>query len=185
LRHAPGLRILAPGSRRELKDMLRWAVNEQAGPVAIRYPRGGEKGTNDAAWNGVRGLVSCRCGETATILVYGNMADNAVNAAELLEKQGISVSVLRLMLLEPLPVQEIIEHTAGSLFVVEELDGYCGICDCLSRAVHQQGAGIRVYGINLGHQYVQHGAVNHLHAHYGIDGAHIAERVQEVLSHEN
>ena len=36
----PNITILAPMGASELKEMLRWAVEEATGPVAIRYPRG-------------------------------------------------------------------------------------------------------------------------------------------------
>ena len=42
LRQVPGMRILNPVSLAEQQDMLRWAVEECTGPVAIRYPRGTE-----------------------------------------------------------------------------------------------------------------------------------------------
>ena len=41
LRHAPGMTVLCPASLEEQKAMLRWAVQDYNGPVAIRYPRGG------------------------------------------------------------------------------------------------------------------------------------------------
>ena len=41
LSHIPNLTILAPKCTEELRVMLRWAV-EYSGPVAIRYPRGGD-----------------------------------------------------------------------------------------------------------------------------------------------
>ena len=34
----------------ELKDMMQWAVMEHNGPVAVRYPRGGDRGYTDSAW---------------------------------------------------------------------------------------------------------------------------------------
>jgi 1-deoxy-D-xylulose-5-phosphate synthase len=41
LRHMPNISILAPASLDELEPMLRYALYEAGGPVAIRYPRGG------------------------------------------------------------------------------------------------------------------------------------------------
>ena len=42
LRQIPGMTLLAPASCAELEAMLDFAVNECDGPVAIRYPRGGD-----------------------------------------------------------------------------------------------------------------------------------------------
>ena len=42
LRSVPGMQVLCPASQAELDRMLRRAVLEMTGPVAVRYPRGGE-----------------------------------------------------------------------------------------------------------------------------------------------
>lgn len=42
LRQVPGMKIYCPASFAELRRMLRQAVLEDKGPVAVRYPRGGE-----------------------------------------------------------------------------------------------------------------------------------------------
>lgn len=42
LRLVPGMRVYCPANFAELRKMLREAVLECKGPVAIRYPRGGE-----------------------------------------------------------------------------------------------------------------------------------------------
>ena len=49
LRQVPGMLILAPASLAEQKDMLSWAAETYNGPVAVRYPRGGEGNFRDAA----------------------------------------------------------------------------------------------------------------------------------------
>ncbi|MDR1062165.1 MAG: 1-deoxy-D-xylulose-5-phosphate synthase [Clostridiales bacterium] len=41
LRHMPNMAIMAPSRVDELEPMLRFALHEAGGPVAIRYPRGG------------------------------------------------------------------------------------------------------------------------------------------------
>lgn len=36
------MRVLCPASFAELREMLKTAVEDMDGPVAVRYPRGGE-----------------------------------------------------------------------------------------------------------------------------------------------
>ena len=43
LRQIPGMKILCPASMAEQKQMLTWAAEHFDGPVAVRYPRGGDK----------------------------------------------------------------------------------------------------------------------------------------------
>ena len=169
LRHCPGLRLLCPASGAELQQMLRWAVYDQNGPVAIRYPRGGDRSYRDSAWDGNHMDV--------TILTYGTMYENALKAAEILANRGISTGVKRLLCVEPLPVEALKAELPGNthLVVVEEISGNCSIRDALTGKL-----GCRVDGIDLGVQYVQHGAIEKLYGYYGLDGEGIAAYIQEV-----
>ena len=187
LRHAPGLKVLCPGSRQELQAMLRWAVVEQRGPVAIRYPRGGDRDYVGSAWNGQDMLYCHRSGEDVTILAYGTMVRNALDAAEILFQSGIKASVVRLMSVNPLPVEQIsgIVNKNSPLIILEDSSENCGIKGALAYELHQSCPDMIVKGLDLGCCYIPHGAVDTLHAQCGLDGRSVAEFVQEVLKDEN
>ena len=88
LRQVPGMKILAPVSLAEQQDMLRWAVKECTGPVAVRYPRGTDGAYTASDWHGfdaARGALKChRKGEHVTLITYGTMLNNVMGAAALL-----------------------------------------------------------------------------------------------------
>ena len=192
LRHAPGMTVLCPGSLAELKDMLRWAVEEQNGPVAIRYPRGGDRDYNGSAWvdsaavikDGA--LVCHRTGKDAAIVTYGTMLQNAMDAAELLSQRGIEVAVLRLQTVSPAPIKGILEHIneISHVFVLEETLVPCGICNELSYELHAHRPDVQVHGINLGEEYVTHGTVEKLYRHYQLDADAVAAMIEEVHQYE-
>lgn len=192
LRHAPGMTVLCPGSLAELKDMLRWAVEEQNGPVAIRYPRGGDRDYNVSAWvNSATvikdGAMVChRTGKDAAIVTYGTMLQNAMDAAELLSQRGIETAVLRLQTVSPAPIKGILEHITeiSHLFVLEETLAPCGICNALSYELHARRPDIQVHGINLGEEYVTHGTVEKLYSHYHVDADAVAAMIEEVHQYE-
>jgi deoxyxylulose-5-phosphate synthase len=75
LRHVPGMRILCPASTAELREMLTWAVQNGGGPIAIRYPRGGNKGYQLSAWDGTGTPVLHKTGDRVALLAYGTMID--------------------------------------------------------------------------------------------------------------
>ena len=182
LRQVPDMAVLCPASCMELQDMLKWAVTEQTGPVALRYPRGGDRGYTESAWGD--SLVAChRSGKDVTLITYGTLLDNVTKAAELLEQRGVSVSVLRLLSVAPMPAEELKTklNLNAPIIVIEEVASGCGIKEEISWILKDQ----RVYGIDLGHQYVTHGAMNDLYCHYGLDAESIAKFVQEVVHLEN
>lgn len=185
LRQIPGMEILCPASLVELKDMLEYAVLMHNGPIALRYPRGGNRKYEGAAWQDDR--ICChRTGKNVTIVTYGSLVDNAMEAAEILEQHGIDATVLRLLSVGNLPVEELKLHLgAGPVVILEEACTGSGIREALAWELKQAGFNNEIYGIDLGNRYVTHGDLKNLYAHYGLDGQSVAKFVQEVLHNEN
>lgn len=192
LRHAPGMMILCPASVAEQKDMLRWAVQKHNGPVAVRYPRGGDREYIGSKWVDrpdvkIAGALAChRMGSDVTLVTYGTMLDNTMQAAELLSKQGIEATVLRLMTVAPVPVYHVLTMMSQNphVVVVEEAAAECGIRELLAWKLQHLKPDVRVDGIDLGNRFITHGDMKSLYQHYKLDPQSIAEFVQEVSGHE-
>ena len=186
LRQVPGIRILTPVSLAEQQDMLRWAVEEYNGPVAIRYPRGTEGSYTASDWHGLDGeLVKChRQGKDVTLVTYGTMLENAMAAAEVLSGQGIEATVLRLLTVSNLPAAQIAEKLSENHCVVtiEEVCSGSGIREALAWELHRMCPDCRADGIDLGRDFVPHGSVKELYQHCGLDAQAIADYTKEVLS---
>lgn len=188
LRHAPGMMVLCPASLQEQEKMLHWAVMSHNGPVAVRYPRGGNRSFEGCHWNPngdveKAGALAChRMGSDVTLITYGTMIDQVLEAAELLAQYGIEATVLRLLTVAPLPVYNILTMMSDTphVVIVEEAAGGCGIREALAWKLQQLNPEIRTDGIDLGHQYITHGDLKSLYQHYGLDAASIAAYVQEV-----
>ena len=186
LRQVPGMQILTPVSLKEQRDMLRWAVEDCHGPVAIRYPRGGEGGYAASDWQGPDGpQVKChRLGKDVTFVTYGRLLDNVLEAAELLSSQGVEATVLRLLSVSDLPSQQVQELLSDNhrVIVVEEVCSGSGIREALTWELDKRCPDYRVYGIDLGRDFVPHGSQKELYKHCGLDAQSIAAYTMEVLS---
>ena len=189
LRQAPGMAVLCPASLTELTDMMRWAVTEYNGPIAVRYPRGGDHVYTESAWNdhGRTGVYCHRTGDDVTIVTYGTLINNALEAADILEKHGIHATVLRLLSVAPLPAQQLLKHMSSNphVIVMEEVCAGSGIRQALAWELIHLNPACRVDGIDLGANFVSHGAVDTLYRHHGLDGASVADYIREVLTVEN
>ncbi len=182
LSSVPGMKIYCPASFEELRAMLRHAVEKVRGPVAVRYPRGGEG--EFKALCGVEGAGVLRPGADVTIAAYGTMVNEALAAAKLLEEKGRSTQVVKLNSIAPLDV-DILAACAkktGRLVVAEE----CVDAGCVGRRIAAEFAlrgvsGVRLALVDLGDRFVQHGTVTELRALCGIDGASIARKALEVM----
>ena len=188
LRHAPGMQILCPASLKETEDMLRWAVTVKPGPVAIRYPRGGNRSYDRSCWssNDVS-ICEHRKGSDLTIVTYGTLISNAMRAAEILSDRGIEATVLRLMKINPVNIDELLQKLsiARNVFIVEEVSGSCGIREHISSILREKDDTIRVNGTDLGNQYIPHGSIDKLYDHYGLSPEKLAQTIMEVHCSEN
>ena len=178
LRQIPGMKILAPASMQEQQEMLRWAVKEYNGPIAIRYPRGGNGEYTESHWNSDGIPVCHKEGSDITLITYGNLVNNVLEASRILHDQGVEASVCRITDLSEIRA----EQFTGKHFVIgEECCTGSGIGDSLKAALYEAHPGCTVAIRDLGKEFVPHGNVNTLYKQYGLDGASIAELAKEVL----
>lgn len=186
LRQVPGMRILTPVSLLEQKDMLTWAVEECTGPVAVRYPRGGEGSYHASDWQGQDGpMVKChRQGKDITLVTYGSILDSVLDGAQLLAQEGIEATVLRLLCVSDLPAEEVSRQLSPNhrMLIVEETCTGSGIREALAWELRRLCPDCVVDGLDLGRRFVPHGSNRELYEYCGLDGKSIARRVKEMLS---
>lgn len=165
----PGMTIMAPASYRELEEMLEFAIYNMTGPVAIRYPRGSEGAYKSG---GVSSCKVCRTGKDFTIVTYGTMINTAEAAASALEKLGISVEILKLGVINPIPLKPIFRSVEKTrrIMVLEEVVSMGSIGEQIGAALTENGIFTRkVILQNLGSEFITHGSREKLRQLCGID----------------
>lgn len=177
----PHLQILCPSSMEELEQMLRHAILEMDGPVAVRYPRGG-----NGAYTGIAQSELLQEGRDLTIVTYGATINQVIEAAELLKKKQIYPEIMKLQSIKPLSMELIarsVEKTGHVLIVEEAVASGCIGQQILSELAIR-GGNPAAKLVNLGDQFVTHGNLRDLHHAYGLDGPAICQAAEEVLAHE-
>ena len=181
LAQIPGMTVLCPASFDELRRMLRKAVLEVEGPVAIRYPRGGEE-----AYRGYCGdewMTQLRPGEDCTIVSYGTLINQALEAAKVLERKGIEASVVKINRIAPLCREDVmaLQGTKTMLVLEDCVESGC-VGQRLGAAMLQAGiAPQRLILKNSGNGFVPQGSVPQLYRALGLDGESVAAALEEVL----
>ncbi len=178
LRSVPNMQVLCPANQAELETMLRKAVLSMDGPVAVRYPRGGDGKLTQVAQSPV-----LREGGDITLVGYGKLINEILDAAALLEADGVSAEVVKLPSVKPIDMAAIAASVrkTGRLLIAEE-------AVCIGCAGKEIAATLRMQGIvvptalvNIGDRFVPHGAVSDLYKMLGLDAASIAKKAREVL----
>lgn len=184
LSEVPGMTILCPASFEELRCMLREALYEIDGPVAVRYPRGGEGSYRDAA----RGEAVClRPGTDLTLVGCGTMINELLTTAELLSRRGVSAELIKVNRIGGDEFSLIMEslRKTGRVLIAEEV---CSV-GCLGRRIlacaAQNGVAVQAAkAVNLGEGIVAHGSREQLLRDYGLDAESLAGTAEALLGRE-
>ncbi len=185
LRGLPNMTMMAPKDENELRHMLYTALHHN-GPVAIRYPRG--KGTGAAMDPEYKTLPIGKAeilkqGKDLQIFALGSMVAPSLDAADVLEKEGISVGVVNCRFVKPIDKDLIgLAASTGRVLVVEEnirQGGFGGaVLELLNDA---ELTGIHVRRLGLPDKFVEHGPPDILRSKYGLDAAGILQEARKLL----
>ena len=180
----PGMTVLAPSSYAELAGMLEQAVLHVDGPVAIRYPRGGEGAYQGDAGPGHAAVL--RQGSDITLVSYGILINDALEAAELLAAEVVQAEVVKLNVITPLDPELVLESVKKTkvLLTVEDSAAHSSVGERLAAAVAEAGLRAKVLCRTSGDKFVTHGALSCLKQELGLDSAGIFRAaLEEVRKH--
>ncbi|HEY6462567.1 MAG TPA: pyruvate dehydrogenase complex E1 component subunit beta [Polyangiaceae bacterium] len=130
--HVPGLKVVAPAFPADAKGLLKAAIRDD-NPVLVMesetlYAVKGEVPEGDSLVELGRAQIA-RPGRDVTLAAYSRMTHVALEAAEALEKEGISVEVVDLRSLRPLDESTLVASVERThrLVVVHEGWPYGGV----------------------------------------------------------
>lgn len=184
LRSVPHMQVLCPANFAELEAMLDEAVNRMSGPVAIRYPRGGEGRYTDCH---AEGCTHLRSGNDITIAAYGTDINIALNTADILADKGIHADVYKLSRLDSGYYADIIDsmRETGRFLMSEQVCQTGCIADEI--LAYAERAGVKIecaYTPNLGSGIVVQGTVPELIRHCGLDEVSLAKAAEKLVRGE-
>ncbi len=161
LRAIPGIVLMAPRDGAELQEMFRFALAYD-GPAALRYPKAqtAPPGRSVAPIELGRAEL-LREGDEVALVGYGPMAETALEAALLLEKEGRSCTVVNARFARPLDERLLGRLLADHRLVVtvEEAALHGGFGSAvLELAARQEGSHARVCPIAVPDRFIEHGA---------------------------
>jgi len=170
----PGMQVWSPASYQELRDVLTLALQSD-GPVALRYPRGGE---GEYRKGGTQTASALKNGHDLTIVSYGIMINEVMSAARSLAEDGYSIGVIKLNRIAPLDIKllDILTYGTDRLLVVED----CMEAGCVGQALAARQK-LPVKMLNLGSTFLRQGTVSQQRRWGGIDAEAITAAAKDWL----
>ncbi len=181
----PNMTVLSPSNFKELTQMIEYAASgNHKGPIAIRYPRGGEQflceNTTDFELC-VPDII--KYGRDVLIISCGTMVETAISVSERLEANNRTSTVVNLKTLMPLNKDFLANMVYRHGLIVTLEDGAItgGIGEKIGSYIASLGSGKKC--INVGYpSIVIHGSTEKLKRHYGLDSVTIADELLKILN---
>ncbi len=179
----PNMTILSTSCYKELDEMLDYAINKHNGPIAIRYPRGGENCEYTAPKFVFGKGYTLTDGTDVAIFTTGRMIKTAACVSDMLSKEGVSVGVYVLPTLKPLDREFIIEKSRGKKLALTLEDGVCygGFGAAVVQAVADVDGLPPVEVKAFPDKPITHGSVAELDRLFGMDSESIALFIKEKI----
>ncbi len=183
MRTIPGMVILNPSDDVEAKAAVK-AAYEQKGPVYLRFGRLAVPVINDRPDYKfeIGKAITLKQGKDVTFIASGLTVNESLEAAKLLEKDGISAAVINMHTIKPLDEQAVIDaaKNTGKIVTVEEhsVIGGLGSAVCDVIAEKEQA---KVLKIGINDVFGESGSAIELIKKYGLDRNSIYIKVKEFL----
>jgi 1-deoxy-D-xylulose-5-phosphate synthase len=183
LRVLPNMRVMAPADEQDLAQMLELALRND-GPCAIRYPKAAiselkvertpvELGKSEIlSWSESGAIISC-----------GALLPACLEAAQMLQEEGITVGIINARFVKPLDRETILRALGECAFVVtvEEAALMAGFGSAVLEAAADAGVDAsHMRRLGIPDAFIEHGERGELLADLGLDPRGIAVACRDL-----
>ncbi|WP_010238001.1 1-deoxy-D-xylulose-5-phosphate synthase [Clostridium arbusti] len=186
LTQMPNMTVMSPKCSEELIYMLRWAINNNNGPIAIRYPRGTDnpKVKLSALKDFSKGKWEVIVEEGAiAIIATGKMVQTAVMVREKLLKSGIKVTIINAEFIKPVDkslLQKLINNNY-KIVTVEDNILHGGLGTSVLEYINSSGFKVNVLTLGYNDKFVIQGNVDVLYKLHGLDTDGIFQSILKFI----
>lgn len=184
LRSMPNMTIMAPKDENELRHMVKTAVSMNS-PVSVRYPRGSGLGVSCAEEMKVLPLGKAEVlseGDSVCIWAIGSMVDTAVQVADKMSEQGLSVGVVNMRFAKPLDTELLMAHANKYKYLVTLEEGCLagGVGSAVLEFMNSRQLLDKCHVLNLGipDEFVLHGDKKLLFKDLQLDVDSILKKIE-------
>jgi transketolase len=179
----PGFTVVVPADAIEAAEAVKAAASIH-GPFYVRLSRPKTPIVYPKGYHFTLGkAVTIRQGRDATVIAVGIMVAKALEAADILARQGINCRVINIHTLKPLDEAAIVKAASetGAIVVAEEHLAQGGLGSRVAQTVAREKP-VPMEFVNLGDKYALSGKADELLQRYGLTAQRIAESVKSAVN---
>ncbi|WP_062214229.1 1-deoxy-D-xylulose-5-phosphate synthase [Streptomyces sp. NBRC 109706] len=186
LQCVPGLRLAAPRDADQLRAQLREAVQVDDAPTVVRYSKGKVAAPVPAVGT-VGGMDVLRAADTdrpdVLLVSVGALAPVCLEVAELLNKQGISCTVVDPRWVKPVdPALPGLAAEHRVVVTVEDNGRAGGVGSAIAQALRDADVDVPLRDFGIPQRFLGHGSRGEMLAEAGLTGPAIARQVTGLVA---
>ncbi len=185
LNSLPNLTVLSPATPKQAYESVRVAY-EIEGPVYVRLGMNNEKEYFGEDYRiPAGGFEVLREGKDIGIVSTGSMLKESMDVAEMLEKEGVKVSVANAFSIKPFDSDALLEFASNvdCLFSVEEHNICGGLGTLIADVLIASRMNKHLIKIGLEDTFAQgYGSIDLVRCENGLDAISIANRIRKEIS---
>jgi transketolase len=183
MRAMPDMTVLAPADAIEGEAIIRWAT-EYDGPVFVRLARDASANVLEEQYRFVPGkTISLKEGGDVLLISTGPQSVRCLQAAELLQGQGISAGVLHVPSIKPVNKEEIVNaaEKVKVVVTVEEHSIYGGLGGLVAEILSEMSPR-RVIRFGIEDRWGESAPNDYLLEAFKMSPPRLSERIQKLVA---
>jgi transketolase len=183
MRALPNMEVVVPSDAIQAGLALEYALGRDC-PVYLRLNRNAFPDLAETAGFAEKKPILLKKGSGLTIAANGITIHAALDAAKLLQKDGIDAEVFSVPFIKPInagPLVESVKKT-GKLVTVEEHNTLAGAGSAMLEQLAQTGIAFKWLPIGIEDRFGDTGPYDVLLKAYGLDGEGIASQVKKFVN---
>ncbi|MDU1054243.1 transketolase family protein [Clostridium baratii] len=184
MRSIPNMTVINPADAIETDAVIK-AIAEMEGPCYVRLGRLAVNNVNDAAtykFELGKG-ITLKEGNDVTLVATGIMVEAALEAAEMLAKEGINARVINIHTIKPID-REILVNAAketGAIVTAEEHNVIGGLGSAVAEVLTEE-CPVPVLKVGVQDTFGESGKPNELLEAYGLTAKNIIEKAKKAIN---
>lgn len=184
MRSIPNMTVINPADAIETDAVIK-AIAEMEGPCYVRLGRLAVNNVNDAAtykFELGKG-ITLKEGNDVTLVATGIMVEAALEAAEMLAKEGINARVINIHTIKPID-REILVNAAketGAIVTAEEHNVIGGLGSAVAEVLTEEFP-VPVLKVGVQDTFGESGKPNELLEAYGLTANNIVEKAKKAIN---
>jgi 1-deoxy-D-xylulose-5-phosphate synthase len=163
--------------------MLNWALKQES-PIAIRYPKGGNKLKLNPIKDFEKGKWEVLKGNgNIFIIATGRMVEKAFNVKESLKEKNIDIGLINATFVKPIDkdmLDKLIDEDK-TIITLEDNVILGGFGNLVLNYVKSSDSNVKVVNLGFKDEFVPHGNVEELFKLYGLDEESILKKVMNLM----